>query len=108
MRNLITNVVPEHLLRQAQLRALKVYSDVIECTYGPMGGFTAYSKTNIDNKSMAVSYYSKDGLTNLKNVEVDQPIEALLKDELIDICSNVVKVIKKDIGNVLLSNPLKN
>lgn len=93
MRNLITNVVPEHLLRQAQLRALKVYSDVIECTYGPMGGFTAYSKTNIDNKSMAVSYYSKDGLTNLKNVEVDQPIEALLKDELIDICSNVVKVI---------------
>lgn len=93
MRELVTNVVPENLLREAQLRALKVYSDVIECTYGPMGGFTAYSKTNIDNKTMAVSYYSKDGLTNLKNVEVDQPIEALLKDELIDICSNVVKVI---------------
>ena len=93
MRKLVTNIVPEKILRKAQLRALETYSSVIECTYGPMGGYTTYAKTNIDNKTMAVSYYSKDGLTILKNVEVDQPIEALLKDELIDICSNVVKVI---------------
>lgn len=102
MRDLITNIVPEPLLRQAQLRAFKTYSDVIECTYGPKGGYTAYAKTNVDNKSMAVSYYSKDGITVLKNVEVDQPIEALLKDELIDICSNVVKVIGDGTSSAVL------
>ena len=102
MRKLVTNIVPERILREAQLRALKTYSDVIECTYGPMGGYTTYAKTNVDNKTMAVSYYSKDGLTILKNVEVDQPIEALLKDELIDICSNVVKVIGDGTSSAVL------
>ena len=102
MRELITNIVPENLLRKAQLRAFKTYSDVIECTYGPRGGYTAYAKTNVDNKSMAVSYYSKDGLTVLKNVEVDQPIEALLKDELIDICTNVVKIIGDGTSSAVL------
>lgn len=105
MRKLVTNVVPEKILRQAQSRALKLYADVIACTYGPRGGYTTYSKTQVDNKSMAVSYYSKDGLTILKNVEVDQPIEALLKDELIDICTNVVKVIGDGTSSaVLLAN----
>lgn len=102
MRKLVTNIVPEKILRKAQLRALETYSSVIECTYGPMGGYTTYAKTNIDNKTMAVSYYSKDGLTILKNVEVDQPIEALLKDELIDICSNVVKVIGDGTSSAVL------
>lgn len=102
MRKLVTNIVPETILRKAQLRALKTYSDVIECTYGPKGGYTTYAKTNVDNKTMAVSYYSKDGLTILKNVEVDQPIEALLKDELIDICSNVVKIIGDGTSSAVL------
>lgn len=102
MRKLVTNVVPEKILRQAQSRALKLYADVIACTYGPRGGYTTYSKTQVDNKSMAVSYYSKDGLTILKNVEVDQPIEALLKDELIDICTNVVKVIGDGTSSAVL------
>ena len=102
MRKLVTNIVPEHILRKAQSRALKTYAKVIEQTYGPYGGYTTYSKTQVDNKSMAVSYYSKDGLTILKNVEVDQPIEALLKDELIDICANVVKVIGDGTSSAVL------
>lgn len=102
MRKLVSNIVPENFLRVAQSRALKTYADVIECTYGPLGGYTTYAKTNGDNNTMAVSYYSKDGLTILKNVEVDQPIEALLKDELIDICSNVVKIIGDGTSSAVL------
>lgn len=107
MRKLVTNIVPEHLLRKAQKRALKTYANVIKCTYGPLGGYTTYAKTNTDNKTMAVSYYSKDGLTILKNIEVDQPIESLLKDELIDICTNVVKIIGDGTSSaVLLANTI--
>lgn len=95
MYKILTNVVPEKQLRQAQLRALKLFSDTIEKTYGPMGGFTAFSRQTGDNKTMAIARYSKDGATILKNIEVDKPIESLLKDEIIDITTQVIK----DVGD---------
>lgn len=95
MQKLVSNIVPEQYVRQAQLRALKLFSDTVEKTYGPMGGFTVFSKQSIDNKSMAISRYTKDGATVLKNIQVDLPIEALLKDEIIDITTQVIK----DVGD---------
>ena len=95
MDKLVSNVVSEKKLREAQKRALTLFSDVISRTYGPMGGFTCYSKQNVDQKSVAVSYYTKDGATVLKNIQTDKPIEALLKDEIVDICTQVIK----DVGD---------
>ena len=95
MQKLVSNIVPEKYVRKAQLRALKLFSDTIEKTYGPMGGFTVFSKQNVDNKSMAISRYTKDGATVLKNIQVDLPIESLLKDEIIDISTQVIK----DVGD---------
>ena len=92
MKKLVNNVVPESILRIAQLRALKLFSDVIKCTYGPLGGNTAYSKDDGTTKAI-VSNYSKDGFTILKNIEVDQPIESLLREEIRDICTQVIKVV---------------
>lgn len=92
MKKLVNNVVPESILRIAQLRALKLFSDVIKCTYGPLGGNTAYSKEDGNTKAV-VSNYSKDGFTILKNIEVDQPIESLLREEIRDICTQVIKVV---------------
>ena len=40
---LVSNVVSEKQLREAQLRALKLFANTIQGTYGPMGGYTAYS-----------------------------------------------------------------
>ena len=37
---LSTNVVPEHMLRDAQLRALELFASAVRPTYGPMGGYT--------------------------------------------------------------------
>ena len=89
-----TNVIKEKELRKAQLRALKIFADAVGCTYGPMGGFTAYSmKEPGQNLKAIVSNYTKDGFTVLKNVDVDKPIEALLKDEIRDICTQVIKQI---------------
>ena len=105
MKELVNNVVPEPILRQAQLRALKLFSDVVSCTYGPLGGYTAYSKTDGNTKA-AVSNYSKDGFTILKNIEVDQPIEALLKDEIRDICTQVIKVVGDGTSSAVLMSYL--
>lgn len=95
LQKLVSNIVPEDYLRAAQLRALKIFADTVEKTYGPMGGFTAFSKQTGDNKTMAISRYTKDGATVLKNIEVDKPIESLVKDEIIDITTQVIK----DVGD---------
>ena len=92
---LVSNVITGDTLRKAQLNGLKLFSDAVSKTYGPMGGFTGYSKVNVDNKTMAVAYYTKDGATALKNVMVDKPIESLIKDEIVDICTQVIK----DVGD---------
>lgn len=93
MKKLVDNVVPEKPLREAQLRALKLFSDTVGMTYGPLGGYTAYSKMSSDGKTMAVSNYSKDGFTIHKNIECDMPIESILKEEIRDICTQVLKVV---------------
>lgn len=94
MMKMATNVVNENQLREAQLRALKLFADAVSCTYGPMGGYTVYSKQDPTNKLKAiVSYYTKDGFTVLKNVDTDKPIECLLKDDIRTICTQVIKTI---------------
>ena len=101
MKNLVTNVVPEPILRQAQLRALKLFSDVVGCTYGPLGGKTGYSKSDGTTKAI-VSNYSKDGFTILKSIETDQPIESLLREEIRDICTQVIKVVGDGTSSAVL------
>ena len=94
MLKMVTNVVNEKQLRQAQLRALKLFADSVKCTYGPMGGYTAYSKQDPNQKLKGiVSYYTKDGFTVLKNLDTDKPIESLLKDDIRTICTQVIKSI---------------
>ena len=89
-----TNVVKEKQLREAQVRALKLFSECVKNTYGPMGGYTIYSKADPNNKNKAlVTYYTKDGFKTLNNFQASQPIEEMIKTEIVDICRNVVKKI---------------
>ena len=91
MKKFVDNVVPEDLLRVAQERALKLFAKTISCTYGPLGGITAFAKTTPDGKTMAIAQYTKDGFHVHSNIQVDMPIEALIKDEIEEICRAVVK-----------------
>lgn len=93
---LATNVVKGKMLRDAQLRALKLFAETISATYGPMGGYTAYSyqDTSGANKLKPLfSNYTKDGLQVMKRIDTDKPIESLLREEIITICINVVKKV---------------
>lgn len=91
---LVSNVVSEKQLREAQLRALKLFANTIQGTYGPMGGYTAYSYRDGAKGSKAImSNYTKDGFTVLKNIDLDKPIEDILKDDIRTICTQVIKSI---------------
>ena len=50
----VTNIVEEDALRKAQLRALKIFSDAVSKTYGPMGGYTAYSLMDSNSKLIRI------------------------------------------------------
>ena len=89
----VTNVVPEKELVKAQRRALNIFADAVGKSYGPMGGYTAYSRYMEGNNKAITSNYTKDGFTILKNVDVDKPIEHLLREEIRDICTRVIKVV---------------
>ena len=90
---LVTNVVSEKQLRKAQLRALKLFSDTVAQTYGPMGGYAAYSIGDPENPKNIIHNYTKDGFTVHKHIECDKPIESLIKDEIRTICTQVIKNI---------------
>lgn len=89
-----TNVVDEKRLRKAQVRALNLFADCVKPTYGPMGGYTIYSKADPnDTKKAIVAYYTKDGFKTLNSFMASQPIEEIIKADIVDICRNVVKKI---------------
>lgn len=91
---MVSNVVPEKELRMAQLRALKLFANTVGRTYGPMGGYTAYSFRDPNKNTKAVTcYYTKDGLTALKHIDIDKPIEDILREDIRTICTQVVKSI---------------
>ena len=89
---LVSNVVSEKQLREAQLRALKLFANTIQGTYGPMGGYTAYSYRDGAKGSKAImSNYTKDGFTVLKNIDLDalsKSFEGLQK--ILDLVSTFV------------------
>lgn len=90
----VTNIVHETALRKAQARALKIFSDAVLCTYGPLSGYTIYSQGNPSQPdSPMVSNITKDGFTVLKHINVDKPIELFLKDNIRDICTSVIKQV---------------
>lgn len=89
----VTNVVPESELVKAQRRALHIFANAVGQSYGPMGGYTAYSRYMEGSNKAITSNYTKDGFTILKNIDVDKPIEHLLREEIRDICTRVIKVV---------------
>ena len=93
MIKLISNVVNEKQLRDAQLRALELFANVVKSTYGPMGGYTTYSEYMAGNHHDVVGYYTKDGFTVLKHIQCDKPIECMIKDDIRTICTQVIKTI---------------
>ena len=83
----LTNVVSEERLREIQTSTLNRAKDYLRKTFGPMGSNTKIISGN-DVKNIS-SDYSKDGLKVLKNIIFQDPIEASIVEELIELTRHV-------------------
>lgn len=86
-----SNVVSGDRLKEVQLSTLKELSEYLAKTYGPMGSYTELVLGNTPDASY--SKYSKDGLTVLKHIYYDQPIETTIQSEIEEICRYVDKTV---------------
>ena len=103
----MTNVVSKDKLRIIQRQTLRRAAQFISSTYGPMGSNTKIITGN-DPQNIS-SRYSKDGLTVLKNIVFQDPIEASILEELIEISRHVEgKVGDGTTSTVILSSYIFN
>lgn len=94
---MITNIVDKKALRNLQLNALKVISDSIETSAGPMGSDSQICRDaangNKQNVPMAINTYTKDGHTILSSIFFGDIISDSVKANLMTITTNIVKKI---------------
>lgn len=79
-----SNIVRKDQLRKIQLKTLKIISDALIPSFGPMGSNTVIKKGN------AFTMYTKDGHTILSNIVFNGAIEQSIKDDLEDQTKQIV------------------
>lgn len=79
-----TNIVSGKTLRKIQLDTLKIISDTISASFGPMGSNTLVLKDNATNR------YTKDGFSILKEIKLLGTIEEAVRSDIEDILRNIV------------------
>ena len=97
MSNILTNIVPKHVLRQTQLETFELVAKSLESAFGPFASTTAIRRAEDQegkaNKAAGVTEYTKDGHTILKSILVRRPIELTTIENLIDVTSETVKKV---------------
>lgn len=85
-----SNIVPEQVVRGKQLDTLKIISNAIEKSFGPMGSHTAIAKP-VGN-SVEVEY-TKDGHTIVNNMVFKDTIEESVQKMITDLTHHIVKEV---------------
>lgn len=83
----MSNVVSKDKLRKIQIRTLNRIAEYISYTFGPMGSNTKIITGN--DPQNITSAYSKDGLKVLEKIVFQDPIEASILEEIINISRHV-------------------
>lgn len=83
----LNNIIPAKTVRAVQLETLKVIADCLSMTFGPNGSLTQLYKQN------AFPRFTKDGISVLREIKFDQPIEQSIVANIDSICTEQVKVV---------------
>lgn len=86
-----SNIVPSNKVKEVHLQTLRVISEAIKGTYGPMGSNAKI--TEMAGKDSMVVKYSKDGHRNLKSYKFNGAIEESVLSDLVDITSKIATTI---------------
>ena len=85
-----SNIVPESVVRKKQLDTLKIISNSIEKSFGPMGSHTAIAKPA--GNSVEVEY-TKDGHTIVNHMVFKDTIEESVQKMITDLTHHIVKEV---------------
>lgn len=84
---IVSNVVNKQVLKERQREVLEFLSECLIPSFGPMGSNTTISLEN------QLTKYTKDGKTILEKIQVMGDIESVIKDDIWEICQQVVKKV---------------
>ena len=95
----LNNIIPAETVRKVQLETLNVVASALERTFGPYGSITSLYKEN------SFPRFTKDGISVLREIKFDKPIEQSIVANIDSICTEQVKVVGDATTSiVLLSN----
>lgn len=92
----MNNIVSAKAVRDTQLETLKQVAKALECTFGPNGSVSCIYKEN------AFPRYTKDGISVLREIKYDKPIEQSLVANIDSICTEQVKVVGDATTSIVL------
>ena len=109
MANIYSNIVPENVVRKKQQDTLKLISDSLVKSFGPMGSHTAIIK-NLDQNGVNIEVkYTKDGHTIINNIVFKDSIERSVQDLLTELTRYIVKEVGDGTTSaILLCNEIFN
>ena len=87
-----SNIVPETVVRNKQLKTLEIISNSIENSFGPMGSHTAIVG-QVGNTGQVDIKYSKDGHTIIDNMFFRDTIEQSVKTLISSLTHHIVKEV---------------
>lgn len=95
----LNNIIEPKAVRTVQLQTLEKVASALERTFGPNGSITCIYKEN------AFPRFTKDGISVLREIKFDKPIEQSIVANIDSICTEQVKVVGDATTSiVLLSN----
>lgn len=93
MSDIISNIVPNDIVRDVQRRTLNTIADSLTNSFGPKGSTTAIVKNTDPNEANITVEHTKDGHTIVKNLQFIYPIERSVQDLLTELTRYVVKEV---------------
>lgn len=91
---IISNIVKKDILNSVQLKTLKILKEALVNSFGPMGSNTLIKRMNGSNTYEAVpNNYTKDGFTIMQNIFFNGPVEAAIKEDIMESTRYVVRTV---------------
>lgn len=92
MSKIYSNIVTEDIVRKKQLETLKIISDSVKNSFGPMGSHTAIIHPVGNNGAFDLEY-TKDGHSIVKALRFKDPIEISVQDLVTELTRYIVKEV---------------
>lgn len=91
---IVSNIVKKSDLNKVQLKTLNILKEALINSFGPMGSNTLIKRMAGSNTYESVpNKYTKDGFTIMQNIFFNGPVEAAIKEDILESTRYVVRTV---------------